>query len=153
MDFSLITAWLSREGGELFKWWLLVTLAGAATWPLLYRVMGGLPDRGYTLARAAGLMLAGFIFWFLGVMGFLQNSPGGMIFAWLVVLVIGLVAFFAWDERPPVRAWFREHRALVIVTEVLFAVLFLAWATYRAHNPEMASTEKPMETMFINAIE
>ena len=67
MEFSLIIDWLGREGGNLFKWWLLTTLAGAAIWPLLYRVMGGLPDRGYTLSRAAGLMLAGFIFWFLGV--------------------------------------------------------------------------------------
>ncbi len=119
MDFSLITDWLGREGGDIISWWLLVTLAGAAAWPLLYRILGGLPDRGYTLARAAGLMLTGFIFWFLGSLGMLENTPGGMVFAWMVVLVIGLVAFFRWDDRPPVRDWLREHSPLIIVTEML----------------------------------
>ncbi len=147
-----MTDWLGREGGDIIRWWLLVTLAGAAAWPLLYRILGGLPDRGYTLARAAGLMLTGFIFWFLGSLGMLENTPGGMVFAWVVVLVIGLVAFFRWDDRPPVREWFSDHIALIILTEILFALLFIGWATVRAHNPEIYSTEKPMEIMFINGI-
>jgi YYY domain-containing protein len=152
MDFGLITDWLGREGGDILRWWLLVTLAGAAAWPLLYRILGGLPDRGYTLARAAGLMLTGFLFWFLGSLGLLENTPGGMAFAWAAVLVIGLIAFFRWDDRPPVRQWFNENVALIVLTEVLFALLFVGWATVRAHNPEIYSTEKPMEIMFINSI-
>ncbi|MBN1200705.1 MAG: hypothetical protein JXJ20_02500 [Anaerolineae bacterium] len=152
MDYSLIIAWLGREGGDILTWWWLATLAGLAVWPLLYRVMGGLPDRGYTLARTAGLMLTGFVFWFLGSLGLLRNTVGGMVFAWLVVLAIGLVVFFNWDERPPVWDWLREHAALIIVTELLFAALLVGWAMYRAHNPEMRSTEKPMEIMFLNGI-
>ena len=30
MDVSLIADWLGREGGFVLRWWLLVTLAGAA---------------------------------------------------------------------------------------------------------------------------
>ena len=151
MNGSLIIDWLGREGGEVLSWWLLVTLAGAAAWPLLFRVLGGLPDRGYTLARAAGLMLTGFLFWFLGSLGLLHNTPGAMVLAWLLVLVIGLVVFLR-GERPPVRAWLREHRALIVLTEVLFLVLLFGWAAFRAHNPEMRSTENPMEIMFLNGI-
>ncbi|MBN2306344.1 MAG: hypothetical protein JXQ72_17810, partial [Anaerolineae bacterium] len=91
-------------------------------------------------------------FWFLGSLGILHNTPGGMVFAWSVVLVAGLVAFFRWRDRPSLREWFREHRALVITTELLFLVLLFGWAIFRAHNPEMRSTEKPMEIMFINGI-
>jgi YYY domain-containing protein len=152
MDVSLIVNWLGRQGGDVLRWWLLVTLAGAAVWPLLYRVMGGLPDRGYTLARAAGVMLIGFIFWFLGSLGLLQNRPSGAVFAWVVVLAIGIVAFFHWEDRPPLRPWLREHWALIVLTEVLFLVLLFGWAAYRAHNPEVDSTEKPMELMFLNSI-
>lgn len=152
MDVSLIADWLGREGGFVLRWWLLVTLAGAAAWPLLYRLMGALPDRGYTLARAAGLMLTAFVFWFLGSVGLLRNDPAGMVFAWLVVVTVGAVAVWRWDERPALRPWLGEHWPLVVVTEVLFLVLLFGWAIYRAHNPEMASTEKPMEIMFINAI-
>ncbi|MBP8972427.1 MAG: hypothetical protein KBH93_01015 [Anaerolineae bacterium] len=152
MDVSLIADWLGREGGFVLRWWLLVTLAGAAAWPLLYRLAGALPDRGYTLARAAGLMLTGFVFWFLGSVGLLRNDPAGIAFAWLVVVALGAVAVWRWDERPPLRPWLGEHWPLVVVTEVLFLVLLFGWAMFRAHNPEMASTEKPMEIMFINAI-
>lgn len=153
MDVSLIWDWLtSRESGDVLAWWLLATLAGAAVWPLLFRVLGALPDRGYTLARAAGLMLTGFIFWFLASLGLLRNTPGGMVFAWGVMLVLALIAFLRWDRRPDLRAWWREHRALVITTELVFLVLLFVWAIYRAHNPEMRSTEKPMEIMFINGI-
>ncbi|MBN1681737.1 MAG: hypothetical protein JW966_15760 [Anaerolineae bacterium] len=152
MDYSLISDWLGREGGDVFVWWLLVTLAGMAAWPLLFRVMGGLPDRGYTLARTAGVMLTGFIFWFLGSLGLLRNTPGGMVFAWVIVLVLGLAAFFRWDERPPLRDWFRDNCWLILLTEVLFLALLFGWAIFRAHNPEMRSTEKPMEIMFMNGI-
>ena len=114
--------------------------------------MGALPDRGYTLARAAGLMLTAFVFWFLGSVGLLRNDPAGMVFAWLVIVTVGAVAVWRWDERPALRPWLGEHWPLVVVTEVLFLALLFGWAIYRAHNPEMASTEKPMEIMFINAI-
>ena len=152
MDFSLIGDWLSREGGALVTWWLLTTIAGALTWPLLFRILGGLPDRGYTLARAAGLMLTGFLFWFLGSLGWLHNTPGGASFAWLAVAALSFVAYWRWAEPAPLGAWLREHLALIVVSEVLFAALFFGWALFRAHYPEMYSTEKPMEIMFLNSI-
>lgn len=152
MDVGLITDWLGREGGYVLRWWLLVTLAGAAAWPLLFRLAGALPDRGYTLARAAGLMLTGFLFWFLSSLGLLRNAPGSMTLAWLLVIALSVVAIWRWRERPSLWAWWREHWPLVAVTEALFLVLFFGWAIVRAHNPEMYSTEKPMEIMFVNAI-
>ncbi len=152
MDAALISNWLGREGGDVLRWWLLVTLAGAAAWPLLFRLLGGLPDRGYTLARAAGVMLTGFLFWFLGSLGLLRNTPAGMVVAWLLVLAMGLAAFLRWRERPALLPWLREHWPLILVTEVLFLALFFGWAIIRAANPEMASTEKPMEIMFVNSI-
>lgn len=152
MDLALIGDWLGREGGGLLAWWLLTTLAAALVWPLLYRILGGLPDRGYTLARAAGLMLVGFVFWFLGSLGLLHNTPGGAAFAWLAVGVMSVAAYLRWPARAPVRAWLREHAALIAVSELLFGALFFGWALFRAHYPEMYSTEKPMEIMFLNSI-
>ena len=51
---TLLLDWLSREGHILVAWWLWITLAGAAAFPLCLRLFGGLPDKGYTLARAPG---------------------------------------------------------------------------------------------------
>jgi hypothetical protein len=71
--------WLTREAGIVLSWWALVTLAGLAALPLCLRLLGGLPDRGYTLARAVGLLLVGFVFWLLASLGFLSNTPESMI--------------------------------------------------------------------------
>ncbi len=53
---QVVFEWLAREGWMIANWWLLVTLAGAAVLPLCTRLLGALPDRGYTLARAVGLL-------------------------------------------------------------------------------------------------
>ena len=58
----MIADWLAREGWIILSWWLLASLAGAAALPLTFSLLRNLPDRGYTLARALGLLLTGFIF-------------------------------------------------------------------------------------------
>jgi hypothetical protein len=60
---DLFLNWLGREGGVVLGWWLLLTVAGAMAWPLGFRLLGGLPDRAYSLARTLGLLLIAFVFW------------------------------------------------------------------------------------------
>ncbi|NOG62103.1 MAG: hypothetical protein HND46_01680 [Chloroflexi bacterium] len=155
LRWELFTNWAGRELDDVLVWWLLVTLAGAAVFPLMFRLMSGLSDRGYTLARAAGLMLIGYIFWFLASIGVLRNEVGGMAFAWIVVIILSLVAWFRGSDRPSgaeLGAWLREHLPLIIFTEVLFLGAMIIWAFVQAHNPEITSTEKPMEMAFINGV-
>ena len=144
--------WIVREGGVVLTWWALVSLAGLAVFPLLARVLGALPDRGYTLARAAGLLLVGFVFWLLANFGFLRNTPGDMVFAWAVVAALSLAVFLR-GERVDLRAWWRENKSAVIVGELLFVLMLFGWALYRAHQNNLTGTEKPMELMFMNAIQ
>jgi YYY domain-containing protein len=154
IDQTLLTNWLEREGSAIVLWWLLSTLAGLAALPLLFRLLKPLPSRGYALARAGGLMLTAFVFWYLASLGLWQNTPGAMVMAWGLV---GLAGLFAWQRLAPEpdfswRAWWREHWILVVLVEVSFVALLLAAAAYRAHEPEIRTTEKPMEIMFINSI-
>jgi YYY domain-containing protein len=144
--------WLGREGAAIFNWWLLSLLAGVAAYPLFFRLMGGLPSRGYPLARAAGLMLVAFVHWLLNILGLLRNDNGSMVLAWFLVLGIGLVSYATWRDRVPFRAWLREHRGLILTTELLFGGLFFFWAFVRALNPNLTGTEKPMEMAFLSAI-
>ena len=105
--------WLYRSGHEIVIWWLLVTLAGLAAWPLMYRLMRRLPDRGYALARPAGMLLTTFTLWFLGSLGMLRNDTGSIILAWLIVLALGTTAYFklhAQEEAPvDMGTWLRTH--------------------------------------------
>lgn len=147
----MVFEWLAREGWIFVSWWLLVVAAGVAALPLCARLLSGLPDRGYTLARAAGLLLVGYVYWLLGSLGFLRNDIGGMLLSWLVVLGLGLLLYFN-GQRLDLRSWWRENRAVVISGELLFAALFLGWIVYRAYQNGLSGTEKPMDLMFISGI-
>lgn len=143
--------WLSREGGIVLSWWALATAAGLAALPLCLRLLGGLPDRGYTMARATGVLLVAFVYWLLGSFGFLLNTTGGMALAWTIVLIVGLALFAGRGERIDLRAWWKENRAVIVSGEILFAALLIGWAVVRAHQNALTGTEKPMELAFISA--
>ena len=151
---ALIFNWLTREGWILISWWLMVTLAGVAVLPLCLRLLAALPAKGVMLARSAGLLLVGFVFWLLGVLGFVRNAPESAALAWLIVLAVGLVAYFALPgERIDWRAWWNDNRRAILTGEVLFFVLLVGWAMVRAFNPNLTGTEKPMEMAFISSVQ
>jgi YYY domain-containing protein len=151
--------WIVREGGAILSWWLLSTLAGIAIYPLFFRLAGALPSRGYALARTAGLMLIGFIFWILGVLGLLRNTPGGTVLVAVVLAIIGVIAYFTWrardaeteDEGVRIIPWLRANIPLIVTTELLFVLLFFGWALVRALYPSLAGTEHPMDMAFLTA--
>ena len=148
---TLALDWFSREGHILLAWWLWITLAGVAVLPLGLRLFGGLPDGGYTLARALGMLLVTWVFWLLGSYGFLENTIGSIVLCWVLVLAASLALYFRDREIGEFARWWRENRALVLFAELLFALLFVGWALYRAHQNDLVGTEKPMELAFLSA--
>jgi YYY domain-containing protein len=143
--------WITREGWIIVNWWLLVTIAGATALPLMLRLLAGLPDRGYTLARPAGMLLVAFVFWLLAVLGFVQNTAGSMVLAWLIVLSVSLGMYFGTGGPLDLRTWWRENRTAITIYEVLFIVLLVGWAIFRAYQNELQTTEKPMDLAFLSA--
>jgi len=136
----------------VFRWWLIIEVLGLITLPLTVRLFRHLPDRGYALAKPLGLLLVSYGLWIGATFGLLHHSVGGIVFS---ILAVG--AFSVWfyirekqDSNPfvllPERKW------AIAASEALFALAFGLWSFYRAYNPEIAGTEKPMEFGFLNAI-
>ncbi len=140
-----------RDILAVISWWLLIEVIGLAAWPLAFRLLRFLPDRGYTASKALGLLLTSYALWLAGSLGLMQNSLGGIIFALILV-----IAASAWalnrDGVAALRDWLGQHRAMVLVYEALFLTAMCGWAAFRATNPGINSTEKPMEFMFLNSI-
>ena len=149
----LLQEWLPREGHWLFAWWLSITLAGLAAFPMCVRLLGGLPDRGYTLARAIGMLLVTFIYWLFTSYGLLDNSVGSIVIAWILVLLMSMLVYRRRGSWRDIGVWWQENRGLVLVAELLFLALFLIWAIYRAHQNDIVGTEKPMELAFMSAVQ
>jgi YYY domain-containing protein len=132
-------------------WYVLITLLGLLAFPLAYKLLPGLADRGYTLARALGWLVWGYLFWILGSLGLLQNDVGSLL---LTMILLAALGFWAWRsaEHGEIRKWLRRQRRMILIVEVLFLAAFAGWTIVRAANPEITGTEKPMELAFINAI-
>ena len=140
---------------SFLSWYLLITFLGWVTLPLVFHLFPALADRGYTLARAFGLLVWGFVFWLFATFGIAQNDIGGLLLG--LVILIGLSAW-AWFQNAEfgtqLLTWFKENRPLVLATEILFLAAFGLMAFIRANNPETftAGGEKWMEVAFINAV-
>ncbi len=150
---------------DFISWYILITILGWMTFPLTYRLFPALADRGYTLARAFGLLVWGFVFWLFATLGLAQNDIGGLLLG--LIIVIGLSVWTFTTDRGPKTvdhdsvhrpldtiAWVRENLRLILTTELLFLAAFALMAFIRASNPETftAGGEKWMEVAFINSI-
>lgn len=141
-------------------WYLLATFLGWLTFPLAYHLFPALKDRGYSLSRAFGLLVWGYIFWLSASLGIAQNDTGGLLLALVVLAGLSAWAISSLQSHaepveasnPPILAFLRSNRRLIITTELLFLFAFALMAFIRAGNPEILGTEKPMELMMINGI-
>lgn len=132
------------------RWWLALLVVGTAVTPLTLHLLHRLPDRGYAFSKLLGLLLTSYLFWLLGSLGILGNNLGGILLGLLVV--VGLSAW-AWQQgRVEITGWLRGNWRYVLLVELLFLAVFLAWAWVRAQNPAIVATEKPMDFAFLNAM-
>lgn len=150
-------------------WYLLSTLLGWLTFPLAYRFFPALADRGYTISRAFGLLVWGYIFWLFASFGIAQNDIGGLLLGLIVLAGMSVWTISNYQlsrsipsgpisslqslfSNSPILAFVKSNRSLIITTELLFLLAFAFMASIRATNPEILGTEKPMELMMIQGI-
>jgi YYY domain-containing protein len=140
------------------RWWLVLFILGLAALPLAYTLLARLPDRGYAFTKMLGLLLVTYLFWLLGSLGFLANSLGGILFALGLVTAVSLIVYLQARPgslaagEPTLSQWLRRHGRYVLLTELVFAAIFVLWVWARSQNPAILHTEKPMEFAFLNGV-
>lgn len=135
----------------LFVWWVLLLLLSFAALPVTLRFLRFLPERGYAFAKPLALLLWVYPFWLLTSLGFLQNSFGALAFLLVALAVLSWGVLRGRGENSVI-AWLRANWKYALVVEAVFLIAYLAFAYFRAFNPEISNTEKPMEFMFLNSI-
>lgn len=135
-------------------WYGVTLLLAWIAWPWLAWLWPALADRGYGVARIAGLAAAAAIAWWATWLGWPLWSRVGLA----AVVAAGAIATLAlgWRTRRRLGALLREHRADIATVEVLYAALFALGLVLRALDPDLWAPafggEKPMDYAYFNSV-
>src|SRR4030042_544104 len=129
-------------------WWLILIAIGLIAFPLTSRICRRLPDRGYSISKILGLLLLTVLVWFFA-------SAHVIKFGYLSIS-ISLTLLFVLSVYLG-----RKHVDLknipwksMLITEVLFAVIFGLFLFYLSHKPDLHITysEDFMDFGFMQSI-
>lgn len=135
---------------DALKWLFVIEVFGVITLPLAMRLLRHLPDRGYAFAKPLGLLLISYVLWILVSFGLLRNQAISIV---LIMIALAVVSSRVYrEDKERILAFLKSNAKLVLVSEVIFILAFAGWALFRAYNPQLDSTERPMDLAFLNAI-
>ncbi|MBX0327826.1 glycosyltransferase family 39 protein, partial [Oscillochloris sp. ZM17-4] len=156
------------------SWVAVLELLGLAAFALLFRLLPGLPDRGFSIAKTLGLLGVAYLAWLLGSLGNGTGLPGmagsaaagglpllplpftpGTLWLCAAPLLAG-GAYAAWRQREELRAFAGERRAALLSAEGIFLGFLLLGLLLRWLNPDLwhpaRGGEKPMDFAYLNAV-
>jgi len=137
-------------------WYLWLQAFGVGGSLLARHWLRQLPDRGYGVGKALGVLLGGYAYWVFVTLGLATNNSGAVLMALAAVWVLGLVSGKAKikNEELKIKKGLLSAYNFIIVTELVFAVGYAVCALFRAYTPEIVSAggEKFMESLMLNAI-
>ena len=141
-------------GLAAFAWWIVVTLLGWLAFPLLFVSLPRLRDRGYGLARVLALLVLAYMTWIAASLHVLPNTRGTIIRILLLLVVVG--GGVGWLKREEIKRFVRRRWRLILITEGLFALLYVVWLGVRLVQPDLwhpyVGGEKPMDFAYLNAV-
>ena len=116
---------LSNQLPLLF-WAFVVQLLGLLAYPYLALIARNLPERGYTFAKALGLLMVAWLAWFLASLKLLAFTMGSILVA---MFLIGLGGAFLTRRKMRqrdlsfselIKQWWRREGGLFLRTEAVF---------------------------------
>ncbi len=131
-------------------WLLFIELIGIIVLPIVFRLFRRLPDRGVTLAKPLGLLLATYILWIGGLTPILSNSRGSIVVILLLLVVISAFLLRRWGSE--LARFLYKERYPLLAGEIVFLALYAMWVAVVSQVPAINHTEKLMNFAFLNAI-
>ena len=134
-------------------WYLSVFFLGLLVYPLLRLALPSLADRGYPLARIAGMLLFSYLAWLAGSF----RIPVTRLTLGVVLLIIVLFSvFLTYRQRGALQREWNQRWKYFLVVEGLALTCFLAFLFIRLGNPDLwhpwYGGEKPMDFAYFNAV-
>jgi YYY domain-containing protein len=129
-------------------WYGIASLIAWLVYPVIYLCLPGLPDRGVSIVRPLGLLLAAVGPWWLAALGLAHYDLP------LIVAIPAAGAAIGWTvaiaRQGILRFLFDSWRA-ILAFEFASLALFALYVAFRSYNPANAFTEKPMELAMLTS--
>lgn len=131
-------------------WWFLTVLLGVATFPLVSRVCHSLPDKGYSAAKASGIVIATYFIWLLPSLKLMPFGAVAISISLAIVLLLSLLAG-KWGSSPADRD-FPIRQA--VTSEIVFTVsfCFFVWMLWQRPDIYSGQLEDWANSAFIHSI-
>src|SRR6266699_58284 len=129
---------------DLLCGYAVTTLCGWSVFPLLHRLLGRLPDRGYPLCRCSGVIVAAWIAWVLAAPARRPFTTGMAVLGVLLAATLSSAVTAAVRPAPGARAggggerfgdFLRSGAKWIVCVEVLFLGGLLLFSWILGHNP------------------
>jgi len=134
----------------IFLWILSVYAIGLIFFPFAFLLLKRLPDRGASLSKIFGLLVFTYILW---ILGYSQVVPLVQITIILVMLIFAVLAVIALRaQRFEIVSFVKAEWLHLLISEIVFLVVFFTWILVVSQVPDISHTEKPMDFGFLNAI-
>ncbi len=135
-------------------WWLMIVFIGWAAWPLLFALLSSFADRGYSLAKTAGLLISGWLAWYGASAGLAVWSRAGILLALALLLAGGLA--LALRRGAGFAGYVRQRWRRLAAVEIITLLAFLGFLAVRLANPDLwhyqFGGEKPMDFAYFNGV-
>jgi YYY domain-containing protein len=146
----------SAELWAVVRGWAVIQVIGLAALPLAYRVLPGLADRGYGVAKPLGLLLAGWVCWMFAMVTKSSLSSPVLVAAIAGMAATGVLLLGRSGLRR-LGTHLRGDLAGIAVQEALFAAalgvgLWLRLHTLADSGAAIGPSEQPMDAAMISGI-
>ncbi|NUM48840.1 MAG: DUF2298 domain-containing protein, partial [Anaerolineales bacterium] len=137
----------------VLAWYLAITLLGWIVYPLVRLALPGLDDRGYPLARTAGVLILAYMVWLAGS----YEIPVLRVTIWMAVMILAIVGLLlGFLQSKAIRREIAEKWRYFLTIEGLTLAFFLFLLIVRMANPDLwhpwKGGEKPMDFAYLNAV-
>ena len=134
-------------------WLFVLWLISISVYPILRYLFSSLPDKGYPIARIAGIALLAFFSWLFANLGF-SYTRVEIAVVWGILLIISFL--FTLKQKEELKKEIKSYWKYYILIEVIFLIAFVFGLLIRFGNPDLwhisKGGEKPMDFAYFNAI-
>lgn len=136
------------------RFWAVLFLIGACSFPLTKVLFRRFWDNGYMLSKAVGLAMVTYVVWLLASLRVLPFSNASILLTLAGIFLLGTYLSRKAGARRGRNPQHQETVSwkVVLVEELVFLAAFLFWSWVKAHEPSIHALEKFMDYGFTKSV-